>query len=493
MDLPVLLPKHLAYLEEIESENKMLKVLVKRPSDLVLFLQHACSDQAWGIHHKTILSKLITWLTFHYLKGMLALEIAQKSRDILIEHARFLSSIIQKDITLLHNGHSYPVNSLLFGMSSPLFREYIREQCTENESRVLELFEGSQLAVEALVEFVHTGEVKNFWRRDQKEVLALLKESSNWEVADLEHYCTEIYKRYIHTDNVVGLLCAAHQNSWKELEHQCKNYINHLEVGARFYDDDGLAMEVQRFSKECLQLYEELASEIEFLSFTGDLTTREEFSFMVTHTPSLVGLKLSHTTTFSELLEEIPESVEQLDLSKCEWLSAESMERLITSCPHIRVLKLANNTQLDHEFWVLLSNLQNLEYLSLSNCQQINEENLLLIARGTTQLLGIHLDHCDRITEQGFMELAKSLPSLEVVTLSYTSVTNEVIAELASHCPRLRSLSLEKCREISDRGITEAVKIAINLSKLNLISSSISPGCIEQIRELYPYLEIITS
>ncbi|MEM1283697.1 MAG: BTB/POZ domain-containing protein [Chlamydiota bacterium] len=492
MDLPVALPHHLAFLEKIENENEMLQVLIKEPVDLVLFFEKACVDNAWALSHRTVMSKILSWATYQFLHGVLAVEMAEKIQELVFAYHELLSHSLPRDITVVSGGNTYPVNSLMFGMSSSIFYTFFRQECIEKEKREIEFREVPGDIFEAMIEFIHSGRVEDLWKAEKSFVMKTLQQASDWEMGGLVAYCANIYKRYIHTVNAVSTLKVAHQNSWNELKKSAIEFINEQALGVSFHEvgTSDLYMHFHRYSKEAMEVFHELSKDVTFLGFEYELLEDRSFTKVITHAPSLKGVDLQNTRTFSERLKGLPIDLEQLDLSMCEWLSEVTLKTVIEVCPHLKVLKLNSNTQLCHKCWSQLHLLDNLEHLEISRCNQISDDDFLVITRGCPYLRTLSIEGCSRLTDNSLVELSMANSGLVNVDFSRTSATDAAITELAYRNWQLRELKLHRCKSISDHAIKEVVRLASNLQSLDLSGSSISGDTKKELLAINMHLKI---
>jgi BTB/POZ domain len=493
MDLPVALPHHLASLKNIENENEMLKVLVNEPTDLIAFFESACSDTAWSVRHQTVMSKILVWMTYQFFHGALAVEIAERVQKQVFEHYALIGELLPKDIAVVSDEKTYSANSLMFGMSSSVLLGYLREECVEKEGEILEITDASNETVEAAIEYIHSGEVENLWKKDWSLVLKILREAADWEMEGLVDFCARIYKRYLNRGNAVNILEMAHQNGWYELKKGCFEFINQQNVGVSFQDDgvDELTLNFHRYSKEAMEMFHRLSGEVTFLGFDYELIENSSFTEVITHVPLLKGVNLQNTRHYSERLKGIPENIDQLDLSMCEWLNEETLVYIIETCPFLKVLKLNSNVQLDYHSWSQLHTLDNLEHLEVSRCNQMGDDDFLVIIRGCPHLRRLCIEGCHRLTDDSLVELSLAISTLVSVDFSRTGATDAVITELAYRNRQLRELKLERCTLISDHGIMEVVKLAPNLKLLDLTGSSISSDAKNRLLSINQHLRVI--
>ena len=94
--------------------------------------------------------------------------------------------------------------------------------------------------------------------------------------------------------------------------------------------------------------------------------------------------------------------------------------------------------------------LPNVQSIDLSNTN-VTDEGLVHLVDGPEMLGTLMLDDTD-ITDQG-IEILKGISGLSSLSLCGTSVTNEGLAQLPENLPRLSSLRLMNCDQITNDGL----------------------------------------
>lgn len=149
----------------------------------------------------------------------------------------------------------------------------------------------------------------------------------------------------------------------------------------------------------------------------------------------------------------------------------ENFSRMDSALPHnsvfcsgIQVLWISFCDHIEDEAVSLISDLPNLVALTLRKAHQVTSRGLssLFISNGLTD---------QRMPQHG-------LKWLEHLDLSEAPGVNDTVISDICHCcgPRLRSLTLNWCWELSDDGVTYIVQFCVNLRQLSLIGNSIIQG-----------------
>ncbi|EME48904.1 hypothetical protein DOTSEDRAFT_142386 [Dothistroma septosporum NZE10] len=140
------------------------------------------------------------------------------------------------------------------------------------------------------------------------------------------------------------------------------------------------------------------------------------------------------------------DSLRILDLTDCNELGDQGVEKIIQTCPRLRNLILAK-------------------------CRQITDRAVMAITKLGKNLHYIHLGHCARITDVSVEALAKACNRIRYIDLACCSnLTDNSIMKLAG-LPKLKRIGLVKCAGITDRSIYSlAIGEVKNGRKVNGIS-----------------------
>ncbi|KAK9463572.1 uncharacterized protein V1516DRAFT_613893, partial [Lipomyces oligophaga] len=122
------------------------------------------------------------------------------------------------------------------------------------------------------------------------------------------------------------------------------------------------------------------------------------------------------------------EALRVLDLSGCQEVTDNAVQRIIECAPKLRNLVLAK-------------------------CLNISDRSMSYITKLGRSLHYIHLGHCGRITDAGVAELVRHCTRIRYVDFGCCPrLTNSAVRELAS-LPKLRRIGLVKCENITDTAI----------------------------------------
>lgn len=492
MELPALLPEELHYTKVAENSRNLLNMLVKIPQDLIVFFEYACGDETWSGNHPDFMREVIQWMTQQFYQDNFHVEFAQRATSSIREHYHILHPFITTNLSIRYNGSQAEVSSLLWGATSEFLRTTIRQECRDKNTQELEFEDMTPAVFSQVDEFIKTGSVKELWRKEQHEVLEVLRCASEWEIVGLKHLCEDILKRYINRNNVIDMLIMAFEEHWGLLKEACEDFINSLEVGVRFPRSDlaHFSMELVDFREDALEIFENLHHYITHLICGHDLTEQPAFSDVINRCPNMICLDISHSISFSDRLLDIPDTLEELDLSKCPWLSNKNIRKIVEICPNLTKITLASNSQINYTGWGILRNFQHLEKLDITRCQQVNDEDFKIILQACGNVTHFCLEGCSGLTDNAFFELGQNVPMLSDLDVSRCNISDGGLIDLTMRCKHLITLSAVRCPNLTEKGIIEAVRNAPNLRSINISKCNLSQFAVDEINGLRPFLEV---
>jgi hypothetical protein len=493
MDYPVGLPPHLQYLKSVHEEGELFDHLVKSPLDLVAFFECACNDESWLAEHRVLIKRILAWVTSQFFSGRLHLEAAKRVQWTIHEHTGALRGLIPEDFTLSYEDRDVPTNSLLVGTSSPYFYEKMSRECVETGFRTLHLTGASAATFDAAVEYIATGQVSDLWKLESADILNILNGAIQWEVEGLSTFCASIYKRYLTLENAVKFLLRASVHGRDPLTDFCIECINQKDVGVglRMNVDDKLEFEFYNFRYQGMELFDKLKHHVTHIAFHGNILDDERFLSILSQVDHLTSLNLSLTQGADVINLELPNSIEELDLSKCEWLKSSLLEKIVDQIPNLKRLNLSDNLQLDYHTWGALQKLRYLDALHIARCHQLSDDDLLLISRSCKNLMFIDLSGCKGLAESSLIDFFINMPSLIDINVSDTDIEDSVLIGMAEHCRFLKAVNLSHNKNISEKGLLKAIKLALNLQELVITGCRISQSVLDEILRNHRHLKMI--
>lgn len=499
MLLPDFLPSHLSIYQSAENEEQLLGQLCKNPSHLITFYENAASDNSWTEQHQTFMHNALEWVTIQLLNEKLPLDYAHKISSIIHVHHQSLRTTIVRNIALRVKSQEFPVNSLLVSAVCPYLRDLIRIECFQKKQKFAECREIPFDMLYFINEFAETGLCSNLWKQDSAFLFDLLKVSSTTQISGLNILCQETLKRYINRDNAFDMLLQAHEQQWTILKHACENILNQTSIGVRFFDppiyehrlSKSFGIDFFNFQESALEVFAKIKHLVTDIVFSGTLADEPEFSHVIQACPKLILLDIGRTANFSRRFSDIPQTLQELDLSSCKWLSNDTLRQLVAFCPNLTHLILSNCTQIGFQGWGELKALSRLRSLDISRGGQIVDEDFSLILQSCSNTTEFNMADCQKLTDLSFFELARLVPQLAILDVSRNQLSDGALAELTNRCKYLRKLNLTRCLNITDRGLLKALKFAGMLRELILTDCRIQESTVEEIRKQHPFLKVI--
>lgn len=168
------------------------------------------------------------------------------------------------------------------------------------------------------------------------------------------------------------------------------------------------------------------------------------------------------------------DSLRILDLTACDHLHDDAVEKIIETSPRLRNLVLAK-------------------------CKEITDRSVLAITKLGKNLHYIHLGHCAKITDTAVVQLVKMCNRIRYIDLACCHLLTDVSVRQLATLPKLRRIGLVKCQSITDRSILALAKATqeprlkpSTQSLLERVHLSYCTNLTLQVR-VSSYLELVTS
>jgi len=532
MECPALMPPELNYCQELSSDEELFKTLTKHIYDTVLFFESACDDETWSQDHPRFMRQMLRWISRQFVNNKIPMIYAKKVVQAIRRHRAVLQpyfifrSLLHYNVNLVIQNKTHWVNSLLFAVSSPFFRERFQLLCWEYCQNRLLLPEGDESLFNQISEYVYTGQVEGLWKLQFEKQFQLMKQAMAWELTELSSQCVDVMKRYLARGNVIENILQAHQENLTEWKHECYRFFNKEDWGLNFIPKGpkDFAIEFLDFKTETLQLFDRFAPFVTHVAFRGILNERPTFNAIINSCPNLIGLDISRFQVFSDYLAYIPEQVFEmvpmlsfaenlpekllemlpayasdflpltlleLDISACAWLKPAYLKFIFLFCSELKKLNLSGNTQLKYDTWGNLNRLKYLLSLDLSHCTQLTNLDMRAIAMACPMLDDIVLEDCPNITDMGVMEVIDRCRFLSRLNLDYTPITNKTLVAL-SRASDLTHLSIKGNETVTERGIAALARTCPALKILNVQGCRlISEKTMAKFQRIRPLVEVI--
>ncbi len=494
MKLPALLPEHLHFVRDIRTDESLLAALKPNTALLVDFFENASIDETWCEQHRDFISLTVEWLTEEYYQDRLAHRFASRITSCLQNHFHVFKTIIPLKLILVVENGEFSMNSLMVGTCSQSLRDIVRLQTNEKgEGKIHPLEDISITRFILFKEYIETNHAEGLWKLEPAELEILMAQATRIDLEGLKGECATVLKRYLTTGNVWSYLQKSQEGLWESLKEYCIQFINAQELGVRIHQTEfeEFAFEFLVFNEETLLIFEKCKHSITQIICSHSLTEDHRFGNVINACPQLVLLNISQTNSYSPILEGIPSSLRELDLSMCSWLSDVSLRKFVKICPNLRRLLLCSNVHLTYRVWAILKEFKSLEELDLSNCHQIFNRDIRVIVRSLPQLRRFSLEHCYEITDDGFIEISAGLPNVVELDLSNTQISDAGLIEIAHRCNALERLVIQRCDRLTEKGIRETMRLAGALKEISLKKSPIPQDVIEKLRKQHTNVRLL--
>jgi hypothetical protein len=206
---------------------------------------------------------------------------------------------------------------------------------------------------------------------------------------------------------------------------------------------------------------------------------------------ALRTVDISQIEGFHHHLSALPNTLFELLLSDCPWLTNQLLKDILHFCPSIQRLALANCGQLSVAVWGGLLKLRRLHALDLARNLQLTDEELALILRSARSLVELDISECHQLSPRGFQLLGRSRHSWTILNLSRTAIDDSALLEIVSRMPELEVLRIARCLELTEQGITAALQQSSKRLRFVDLQGSLFPyGAIEALHRSLPAVEI---
>ncbi|EFB40109.1 hypothetical protein pah_c260o006 [Parachlamydia acanthamoebae str. Hall's coccus] len=494
MLMPAFLPSELMYLSSSEEDEPLFHKVKENIYVFNAFFDASVEDGEWLLRHNEFLRLGLEWVTEQFATDRIPFHISKNIGKKIRQHFSQLELSIPLDLTCHVGERHLETNSLLFGTASDFLHDFFLKECLGKTRPSIITLRGVEWDVlTTLTEWMKFGEIPSLWKREEKFLWSVLKQATTWEMAPVAELTQEVLTRYLNRANIYDHLILTHEQGWRFLKHACCDLINGLGLSVRVFEpgENGLGLEFLEFNHHSLDVFDRLQKWITHLAFSLSLTEDVSFSEVLQKCPKLIGLDVSRTRIFTERLYDIPSFIEELDISMCAWLTPANLRKMIGICPHLIRLNVSSNGQITAAGWAELYQLQSLEFLDISRCHQISDEDLKLILKACLQLTEFRMEECDKVTDIGFLNLAMNIPKILTLSLARCSLGDASLIEMGIRCTFLQRLNLTRCENVTDKGVIEMVRQAKSLRELILTHCFISPEITEEIHRLRPLLKVV--
>ncbi|KAL7269795.1 SCF ubiquitin ligase complex subunit [Rhizina undulata] len=167
------------------------------------------------------------------------------------------------------------------------------------------------------------------------------------------------------------------------------------------------------------------------------------------------------------------DSLRVLDLTNCECLTDESVDKIITIAPRLRQIVLAKCRNITDKAVNSICRLEkNLHYIHLGHCQNITDRGVKNLVQYCNRIRYIDLACCIRITDTSVVHLAQLTKLKRIGLVKCNNITDLAIQSLVRRmntapCP-LERVHLSYCMNLTVLAIHELINNCQRLTHLSL-------------------------
>jgi F-box and leucine-rich repeat protein 2/20 len=143
-------------------------------------------------------------------------------------------------------------------------------------------------------------------------------------------------------------------------------------------------------------------------------------------------------------------------------------------CSKLESISIASNKVTDIGIAALASGCPQVRSFSANDCPSISTAGIMALSHGCKELRTINLEDCKCVRNTSLFRIAEGCPELTSFTLSSNDlVTNAGISRIAGGCRKLISITINDCDEIDDTALIAIGSSCHNLLKV-VIGSNLS-------------------
>ncbi|KAJ5534777.1 hypothetical protein N7527_001031 [Penicillium freii] len=165
-------------------------------------------------------------------------------------------------------------------------------------------------------------------------------------------------------------------------------------------------------------------------------------------------------------------SILEIDLHDCKLVTSISVTPLLTTLRHLRELRLAHCTEIDDNAFMSLPpqmTFDSLRILDLTACENVKDDAVERIVRAAPRLRNLVLAKCRFITDRSVMAICRLGKNLHYVHLGHCSnISDSAVINLVKSCNRIRYIDLACCNLLTDRSVQQLATLP-KLRRIGLV------------------------
>ncbi|KAJ6102235.1 hypothetical protein N7486_004662 [Penicillium sp. IBT 16267x] len=185
----------------------------------------------------------------------------------------------------------------------------------------------------------------------------------------------------------------------------------------------------------------------------------------------LNGVTLVTDRSILSFAENCP-AILEIDLHDCKLVTSPSVTALITTLRHLRELRLAHCIDIDDSAFLNLPEgrtFDSLRILDLTACEEVKDDAVERIVNAAPRLRNLVLAKCRFITDRSVQAICKLGKNLHYVHLGHCSnITDIAVMQLIRACNRIRYIDLACCNRLTDASIQQLASLP-KLRRIGLV------------------------
>lgn len=163
-------------------------------------------------------------------------------------------------------------------------------------------------------------------------------------------------------------------------------------------------------------------------------------------------------------------NLEELSLINCETLDGDVFTKIVNGCEKIKVLVIPQCKNISGRALAELSNLKYLEDLDIRETSNINDDVIIGIANNCKKIMQLSIQSCTTVSTLAYNELSK-LENLELFGMADIENVND---DMFKNMHKLNTLKCTWCPNVTDVGIMRIIKNAPNLEYLTVCRTGVT-------------------
>jgi F-box and leucine-rich repeat protein GRR1 len=165
-------------------------------------------------------------------------------------------------------------------------------------------------------------------------------------------------------------------------------------------------------------------------------------------------------------------SILEINLHDCRHITSQSVTALLSSLRNMRELCLAHCVEIDDSAFLKLppnSLFETLRALDLTACERVRDDSIERITDAAPRLRHLVLNKCRFITDRAVMAICKLGKNLHLIHLGHCSnVTDAAVSQLVKSCNRIRYIDLACCNLLTDISVQQLATLP-KLKRIGLV------------------------